>query len=200
MTSRIRFLILVLQFGAAGVPSFAHHSFAADYDASKPVLLRGTVTRVAWVNPHVRFYIDVKDEFGRVTNWDFELGSPNTLMRSGWTRNSLKIGEEITVKGCRAKDSATQGNATTILSSDGKVLLAGQDLFGDGHAHELSILRPPAMRSWAPCGGSSPAGTAGRDVRCPDDRWWFHSNRPRARRQDTVVIFIRPGRLAAPGG
>jgi hypothetical protein len=98
VTSRIRLLVLIFQFDAAGVPSFAHHSFAADYDASKPVLVRGTVTRVAWVNPHVRFCIDVKDEFGRLTNWDFELGSPNTLMRSGWTRNSFKIGEDLVAR------------------------------------------------------------------------------------------------------
>lgn len=77
------------------------------------------------MNPHVRFYLNVKDESGKVTTWDFELGSPNTLLRSGWNRNSLKIGDEITVKGCRAKDNATQGNATTILSNDGKVLLSG---------------------------------------------------------------------------
>lgn len=69
--------------------------------------------------------MDVKDESGKVTNWEFELGSPNTLMRSGWTRNSLQIGDEITVKGCRAKDNSNQGNATTILSKDGKVLLSG---------------------------------------------------------------------------
>ncbi len=123
---------MIVQLAAVGVPLFAHHSFAADFDASKPVVLHGTVTKVDWMNPHVRFYMDVKDESGKWTDWDFELGSPNTLMRSGWTRNTLKIGDEITVKGCRAKDSATQGNATTIQSSDGQALLlgttAGQDL------------------------------------------------------------------------
>jgi len=110
---------------AAAVPCAAHHSLAADYDVSKPVLLDGVVTRVDWMNPHVRFRMDVKDESGKVTNWEFELGSPNTLMRSGWTKNSLKIGQEVTVRGCRAKDNATQGNATSIWARDGKPILSG---------------------------------------------------------------------------
>lgn len=115
---------LVFIFLLLAVPALAHHSFAADYDASKPITLQGTVSRVEWMNPHVRFYLHVKNESGGVTNWSFELGSPNTLKRSGWTRNSLKIGDEVTVKGCRARDSANQGNATSILSRDGKALLS----------------------------------------------------------------------------
>ena len=117
--------LLALTLGSA-LPLSAHHSFAADYDTSKPLTLTGTVTKVEWMNPHVRFYMDVTDASGNVTNWEFELGSPNTLMRSGWTRNSLHVGEEITVQGCRAKDNSNQGNATSILSSDGKVLLSGR--------------------------------------------------------------------------
>ncbi len=77
------------------------------------------------MNPHVRFFLAEKDDSGKVTNWEFELGSPNTLMRSGWTRESLKTGAEITVKGVRSKDSSNLGNATSILSSDGEVLLSG---------------------------------------------------------------------------
>lgn len=115
---------------AAALPGLGHHSLAADFDASKPVILRGTVTRVEWMNPHVKFSIVVMDGAGKITNWEFELGSPNTLMRSGWNRNSLKIGDEITVRGCRAKDSANQGNATTILSDGGQPLLSGN---ADGH-------------------------------------------------------------------
>jgi hypothetical protein len=120
--------MLLAVLGPGARRSFAHHSLAADFDASKPVTLHGNVTGVDWMNPHVRFYLDVKDESGKVTSWEFELGSPNTLMRSGWTRGSLKIGDEITVKGCRAKDNPNQANATTILSSDGRVLLSGQGL------------------------------------------------------------------------
>ena len=117
--------LVAVALGLAATPLTAHHSFGADFDASKPVTLHGTVTKLDWMNPHVRFYMDVRDESGSVTNWEFELGSPNTLLRSGWTRNSLKPGDEVTVKGCRAKDNANQANATSILSRDGKVLLSG---------------------------------------------------------------------------
>lgn len=117
--------VLAIALGSA-LPLSAHHSFAADYDASKPLTLTGRVTKIEWMNPHVRFYMEVKDASGKVTNWEFELGSPNALMRSGWTRNSLKVGEQITVQGCRAKDSSNQGNATSIESSDGKILLSGR--------------------------------------------------------------------------
>lgn len=120
-----RLFILSAALGLAALPSLAHHSFSADYDTSKPLTLHGMVTRVDWMNPHVRFFIEVKDESGKATNWEFELGSPNTLIRSGWTRTTLKVGDEITVKGCRAKDNSNQGNATTILASDGRVLLSG---------------------------------------------------------------------------
>ena len=112
---------------AATLPSLAHHSLAADYDVSKPVLLHGIVTRVDWMNPHVRFSMDVKEASSKVSNWEFELGSPNTLRRYGWTRDSLKIGQRISVQGCRAKDSPTQGNATGIWSDDGKVILSGTE-------------------------------------------------------------------------
>jgi hypothetical protein len=118
-------LVLASVLGVIAPPVLAHHSFAADYDASKPITLRGMVTKFEWMNPHARFSIDVKDDSGGVTNWEFELGSPNTLMRSGWTRNSLKIGDEVVVKGCRSKDYSNQGNATSILSGDGKIVLSG---------------------------------------------------------------------------
>src|ERR1700684_54851 len=101
-------ILSVLAVGGAlmipAVPLFAHHSFAAEYDSTKPVTLTGTVTKVEWQNPHARFYVDVKDAAGTVTNWEFELGSPNGLMRKGWTRNSLKPGDTITVDGYLAKD------------------------------------------------------------------------------------------------
>ena len=81
------------------VPMLAHHSFAAEYDSAKPITLTGTVTKVEWMNPHARFYIDVKDEKGEMNNWELELGSPNGLMRQGWTRNSLKKGDVVTITG-----------------------------------------------------------------------------------------------------
>ena len=118
-------LILASVLAISAPPLLAHHSFAADYDASKPITLRGTVTKFEWMNPHAHLYLDVKYESGRVTNWEFELGSPNTLMRAGWTRSSLKVGDEVIVKGCRSKDFTNQGNATSILSRDGKIVLPG---------------------------------------------------------------------------
>src|SRR6202162_1130386 len=103
----------------------AHHPFAAEYDDKNPVTLTGTVTKVEWMNPHARFYIDVKDESGKVTNWEFELGSPNGLMRKGWTRNSLKTGDTVSVEGYRAKDGSNLGNARSINLADGRKVFAG---------------------------------------------------------------------------
>ncbi len=105
--------------------ALAHHSFAAEYDANKPINLTGTVTKVEWMNPHARFYIDVKDESGKVTNWEFELGSPNGLMRRGWTRNSMKPGDVVTISGSLAKDGSNLANARTVKLADGRQLFAG---------------------------------------------------------------------------
>ncbi|MBV8843370.1 MAG: hypothetical protein JO307_11220 [Bryobacterales bacterium] len=108
----------------ASMPALAHHSFAAEYDAAKPVTLTGTVTKVEWMNPHARFYIDVKDDQGKVANWEFELGSPNGLMRAGWTRNSLKQGDTVTVSGSLAKDGSNLANARQVTLADGKRVFA----------------------------------------------------------------------------
>jgi hypothetical protein len=110
---------------AAAVPALAHHSFAAEYDRSKAVQLKGTVTKVEWMNPHARFYLDVKGDDGKVTNWEFELGSPNGLMRNGWTRNSLKIGDVVTVNGSQAKDGSNLVNASNVTMENGKRVLSG---------------------------------------------------------------------------
>jgi hypothetical protein len=109
----------------SALPVFAHHSFAAEYDASKPVNLKGVVTKVEWTNPHARFYVDVKDEKGNVTNWNFELASPNVLTRNGWTRHSLKEGDQIEVQGSMAKDGSFLANARTVTLADGRKVFAG---------------------------------------------------------------------------
>jgi hypothetical protein len=109
----------------AAMPMLAHHSFAAEYDRSKSVTLKGAVTKVEWMNPHARFYVDVKDDKGAVTNWEFELGSPNGLMRSGWTRNSLKQGDVVTVAGSLAKDGSHLANASSVTLDNGKKVLSG---------------------------------------------------------------------------
>ena len=109
----------------AAVPMLAHHSFSAEYDRSKPITLKGSVTKVEWMNPHARFYVDVKDDGGKVTNWEFELGSPNGLMRQGWTRNSLQIGSVVQVSGSRAKDGSNLVNASSVAFDDGKKVFSG---------------------------------------------------------------------------
>jgi hypothetical protein len=114
----------------AVTPILAHHSFAAEYDSNKAVSLKGSVTKVEWMNPHARFYLDVKGEDGKTTNWEFELGSPNGLMRQGWTRNSMKIGDVISVDGYQAKDGANLANARNVKLSDGKKLFAGSTTDG----------------------------------------------------------------------
>jgi hypothetical protein len=103
----------------------AHHSFAAEFDATKPLKLTGTVTKLEWTNPHTWFFVDVKSEDGKVTKWGFEMGSPNGLMRAGWTRNSMKVGDIVTVEASRAKDGSNNANARTVtLASTGQTLFA----------------------------------------------------------------------------
>lgn len=108
----------------APVAALAHHSFAAEYDVKKPVTLKGTVTQVEWTNPHARFYLDVKDESGKVTNWNLELASPNVLVRQGWSRHSLNVGDVVTVEGSQAKDGSEMANARTVTLADGKKVFA----------------------------------------------------------------------------
>jgi hypothetical protein len=116
---------LGLGFLAAALPLFAHHSFSAEYDRAKPVTLKGSVTKLEWINPHARFQMDVTDDSGRTVNWEVELTSPAGLLRRGWTRNSLKVGEAVTVAGFAAKDGSSLANATAVTLSNGKKVFAG---------------------------------------------------------------------------
>jgi len=116
--------VLVLMLAT---PLAAHHSFAAQYDRELPITLTGAVTKIEWNNPHVYFYIDVlNEESGKVENWAWEMGAPAVIQRSGWRRNSMTIGDLVTVDGWRARNGDFHGNArTVILASTGKELGAG---------------------------------------------------------------------------
>jgi hypothetical protein len=107
--------------------ALAHHSWQAEYDATKVVTLKGVVTKVEWTNPHVRIYVDVKDERGRVVNWDLELQSVNTLTRAGWDRNVIKVGDGLTVDAWVARDGSKRGNAReNITLASGRQIFAGE--------------------------------------------------------------------------
>ena len=116
------------------VPVFAHHSFAAQYDRDKPITLVGPVTKIDWINPHARFFVDVKDANGKVVNWEVELAAPAMLMRRGWTRNSLKLGESVTVSAFLAKDGSNLANASTVTLVDGRKVFAGSSSGDAGNA------------------------------------------------------------------
>ncbi len=104
------------------VPVNAHHSFAAVFDVDTSVAVSGTVTKVEWMNPHAWIYIEVEDGTGESTNWAFELGSPNGLMRRGWTRKTVQVGDTINVAGYRARDGSNRGNVKSIVLADGTEL------------------------------------------------------------------------------
>ena len=112
---------------ALGVPAAAHHSWQAEYDATKVVTLKGVVTKIEWTNPHVRIYVDVKDDKGGVVNWDLELQSVNTLTRAGWDRNVIRIGDPLTVEAWVARDGSKRGNAReNITLANGRQIFAGE--------------------------------------------------------------------------
>jgi Family of unknown function (DUF6152) len=114
----------------AAVSLQAHHSFSAEFDGSKPVELKGVVTKIEWTNPHVYFYVDVKDEKGNVVNWGCETANPGSLLRQGWKRDSLKVGDHVIVAGYLAKDGSKLADARVVTLADGRRVFGGTP--GDG--------------------------------------------------------------------
>jgi len=134
---RVKFGVLLAGLGllTGAVPLLAHHSFAAEYDAKKPIKISGVVTKMEWMNPHARFYVDVKGPDGKVVNWNFELGAIPVLLKQGWRKDSLKQGDQITVEGSLAKDGSNSANARSVVLSDGRRVFAGSS-GGDGPANQ----------------------------------------------------------------
>ena len=110
---------------AAAAPLAAHHAFAAEFDVNQPVKVKGTITKVEWVNPHAWLYVDVKGDDGKVVNWRFELGAPNAMIRLGWRKDSIPTGLEVAITGFRAKNGENVGNGRSIILPDGRELFSG---------------------------------------------------------------------------
>src|SRR5437660_7375695 len=134
MSSKLSVVFAVAALLLAAAQVWAHHAFAAEFDATKPVKFRGTVTKMEWINPHAWIHIDVKGDDGKVTSWMIEAAAPNALLRRGWTRNSLAAGTEILVEGSQAKDGANRANGSIITFTDGKKLVVGASAGDPGAA------------------------------------------------------------------
>jgi hypothetical protein len=125
------FLLCAGLVAAAALPVYAHHSFAAEFHATKPVTLNGAVTKLEWMNPHIWLYLDVKADPGGVEHWQCQGGAPNTLTRNGWSKDSLKSGDQVTVDGFLAKDGSKTCNMRLVKLPDGRSVFAGSSA-GDG--------------------------------------------------------------------
>jgi hypothetical protein len=122
-------VVVALVIGTGGYPATAHHSFAAEYDRDKPVTLQGTVTRIEWMNPHIYFYIDVREEGGAIVNWAIEGGAPTSLYRAGWRKDAMKVGDVVTVHGYLARNGKKLANMRTAVLADGREVFGGQQYY-----------------------------------------------------------------------
>ena len=122
---RTIFCIVLCALLLAAVPAAAHHAFAAEFDTDRPVKVRGTITKIEWVNPHAWLYVDVKSADGKVVNWHFELGPPNALFRLGWKKDAIPVGTEVEITGFRAKSMEAVANGRSIILPDGRELFSG---------------------------------------------------------------------------
>ena len=125
MNAKFALFLSTLLAAISPAQVFAHHAFAAEFDSDSPIEVQGTVIKVEWTNPHTYFFIEVETEDGRFEEWAMEMGSPNGLLRRGWSRNSLKIGDVVTVTGSRARDGKAKASAETVVLDSGERLFAG---------------------------------------------------------------------------
>ena len=126
MRTRLVMSMTIAALLMSGVPAIAHHSFSAVFDREMPVEVTGTVSSVEWANPHVWFYVDVENGSGELENWGFELGSVNALIRRGWNRNDIQVGQLVTVVGVLARQDAFTGAVRTITLSNGEQLFGAE--------------------------------------------------------------------------
>lgn len=127
MRNRIIVSALLIGLITAADNASSHHAFSSIFDPAGPLDVTGTVTKVEWMNPHIWFYLDIENESGSVENWGFEMGSPNALVRRGWSHDSLQVGEVVSVAGWRARDGSQRGAVRTIVLASGERLFGGQN-------------------------------------------------------------------------
>jgi hypothetical protein len=127
MRMNLAVLIVGLALGGGVVPIVAHHAVGGEYDANKPVMLKGTVTKIEWTNPHARIYFDVAGPDGTVAHWNIELAARSALVRQGWTSSSVKVGDIVTVDGIQARSGVNMANARAVILPDGRKVFSGEN-------------------------------------------------------------------------